>query len=84
MSLCSGFPSQVELTRVRHRLSCGEPLDTIANDLGRRPEILAKYLAYGQPVHPQQPNSAVKVTLASGATITGLSLHELLRLARVL
>jgi hypothetical protein len=84
MHLRKGFPSIVEVARVRHRLACGEDLETIASSLGRRPEVLAKHLAKDPPVHPQQPNSALKITMPSGARIEGLSLNELIRLARAL
>lgn len=86
MNFRPGYPPQLEITRVRHRLSCGESLDDIASDLGRRPEVLQRYLAGNlkPEVHPQQVNGSLVVKTPSGATISGLTLQELIKLARAL
>lgn len=85
MSFRPGYPPQLEITRVRHRLSCGESLDAIASDLGRRVEVLQRHLGLGKPeVHPKQVNGSLIVTTPSGATISGLTLQELIKLARAL
>ncbi len=78
-----GRPSRVEITRVQHRLALGERLEDIASSLGRRTEVLEKYLAKVE-VHPNEPNRSLVVTTASGARIEGLSLSALIRLARAL
>ena len=80
-----GPPSCTELAHVRGRLAQGEDLETIAASLSRKPETLARNLnLHRAEVHPTKVNPALVVTTRSGARIEGLSLHELLRLARAL
>lgn len=85
MPLRKGPPPQDEIHRAHHLLAMGANLEALAAELGRSPQTLRRYLDRYQPeVHPQAVNGSIKVTLASGARIEGLSLQELVRLARAL
>lgn len=83
MSLRKGPPPTNTITLLRHRLAVGEDIETIAGSLGYRAETLAKYS--GRPeVHPATASATIRVTTPGGAIIEGLSLTELIRLARSL
>lgn len=85
MALRKGPPSDSEIHHVHHRIALGEDLGAIAQELGRKPMTLQRHLdGYKPEVHPQQVNSSLVVTTPSGATISGLTLQELIRLARAL
>lgn len=64
-------------------MSCGESLETIATDLRRNPATLSKYLDRPE-LHPMELSNHLRVTMPSGAQITGLTFRELARLTRSL
>lgn len=83
--LRKGPPSSIELKYVRDRLAQGHDLEAIASTLNRKLETLVRHLElHRSEIHPQKPNPALVVTTRSGARIEGLSLNELVRLARAL
>ena len=83
--LVPGYPSRNELTRVRHRLSLGESIESIAMTLGRTPQVLRKFLALGMPKAGRPKVSRTfAVQTKSGAKISGLTFSELEKLLPIL
>lgn len=78
------FPSATEIARARQRIACGDTIEQIAQELSRKPETLARWLARPGEEHPMTPSQHLKVTLPGGAEITGLSFRELSKLAKSL
>lgn len=78
-----GFPGACDLARARHRLICGEPVERIAADLGRRTETLQRWLSSPQHAPPDAARTYT-LTTRRGARIEGLTLGEVRVLARTL
>lgn len=75
-----GFPSANELTRIRHRLACGENFQQVAEIYQRNPKTLQRFLGAAHTA-PEAPGRTFSITTKGGAVIENLSLQDLQRLA---